>query len=193
MESGQEAVAAAKQSGDRIYEYVGYGIWGWAAGRAGRIELADDYMEQSQKVAYELGGKVVMTDLFTSARGEIALLSGHLNKSLELAQKGVAISQAVGGVLAEGIARRVWAQTLTSQPPPRWDEAEVQLAESLRVLESGPCRPEVARTHLVWGSLCHSLGDVASARKHWENAAALFDCCEIAQELVNVRKLLAGL
>jgi class 3 adenylate cyclase/tetratricopeptide (TPR) repeat protein len=193
MEAGQEAVAAAEQSGDRIYEYVGYGIWGWAAGRAGRIETADDCMARSQKVAQELGGRVVMADLFTSARGEIALVSGYLDKALELAQKGVAISQEVGGVLAEGIARRVWAQTLTAQPSPQWNEAEAQLTESLRVLELGPSRPEAARTRLVWGSLCHSRGDVASARKHWEKAAALFESCDIAKELENVRRLLAAL
>jgi tetratricopeptide (TPR) repeat protein len=193
MEAGQEAVAAAEQSGDRIYEYVGYGIWGWAAGRAGLIETADDCMARSQKVAQELGGRVVMADLFTSARGEIALVSGYLDKALELAQKGVAISQEVGGVLAEGIARRVWAQTLTAQPSPQWNEAEAQLTESLRVLELGPSRPEAARTRLVWGSLCHSRGDVASARKHWEKAAALFESCDIAKELENVRRLLAAL
>lgn len=193
MEAAQEAVKAAELSGDRIYEYVGYGVWGWAAGRAGRIKTAKDCMARSQKVAQDLGGKVVMADLFTTARGEIALSSGHLDKALELAQKGVVISQEMGGVLAEGIARRLWAQTLIAQPSPRWHEAEEQLIKSIQVLESGPSRPEVARTHMALGFLCRSLEDIPAARKHWEKAATLFESCSIDKEFENARNLLAAL
>jgi len=191
MEAGHQAVKAAKQSRDQIYEYIGYGLWGWAAGRANQIETAAGCMAQSQEVARKLGGKVIMADLFTSAAGKIALISGNPEKALALAQKAVVIAQEMGGLWGEGIARRVWGKALTAQPSPQWDEAEIQLAKSLRVLESGQIRPEMARTHLVWGSICHHRSNVVVAREHWEQAAVLFEACGITQELENVRKQLA--
>jgi tetratricopeptide (TPR) repeat protein len=92
--------------------------------------------------------------------------------------------------LAEGIARRLWGQALSSFESSRWDEAEIQFAESLKVLESGQNRLEAARTQRAWGLLCYERGDLAPAREHWQKAAALFEASSLTRELEEVRELL---
>lgn len=190
MEAAEEAVKAAEQSGDRIYAYVGYGVWAWAACRNGQYEEAAARMARSHEVAQELGGKVIMADLFAAATAEIALGSGRFDETLALAEQAVGIAQKTGGILAEGIARRVWGQALCGLVPPRWDDAEVQLEKSLGVLESGHNLLEAARTRVAWGSICRDRGNLPSAREHWEKAAALFEASGLNRELEEVRALL---
>jgi tetratricopeptide (TPR) repeat protein len=49
---------------------------------------------------------------------------------------GPALSMSgMGGIYAEGLARRVQGQALAALAPPRWVEAEAQFKESLRLLE----------------------------------------------------------
>jgi class 3 adenylate cyclase/tetratricopeptide (TPR) repeat protein len=190
IEAAKAAVTAAEQSGDRIYAYVGYGVWAWAACRNGQYGEAASCLARSQEVAKELGGRVIMADLFATAMAEIALGSGRLAEALVLAEQAVTMAQKAGGILAEGIARRLWGQALASFESPRWDEAEIQLAESLKVLESGQNRLEAARTHRAWGLLCHDRGNLASAREHWQKAAALFAASGLTRELAEVREFL---
>jgi tetratricopeptide (TPR) repeat protein len=193
IEAGQKAVKAAEQSGDRFYIYVGYGIWGWAAGRAGQLEAAVNCMRRSQEEARKLGGQVIMADVFTAARAEIALHMGRVEETLTLAEQAVSIAQKMGGIWGEGVARRLWGQALTALPSPCWDEAETQLAESLRVLEPGQNWLEMARTHVAWGTLCREGGNHDTARNHWEQAAARFRASGITQELEHVNKLISAL
>ena len=58
------------------------------------------------------------------------------------------------------------------------------------MLESGQNRLEAARTHRVWGLLCYDRGNLASAREHWQKAAALFEASGLTRELEEVSELL---
>jgi len=44
----------------------------------------------------------------------------------------------------------------------QWDEAEAQLAHSLRLLKEGHSRLEAARTRVAWGTVCRDRGDLAA-------------------------------
>ena len=66
------------------------------------------------------------------------------------------------------------------------------LAASIKVLEAGHNRLEAARTHRVWGLLCHDRGNLAQAREHWEKAAVLFEASGLTRELGEVREFLNG-
>ena len=74
---------------------------------------------------------------------------------------------------------------------PQWDEAEAQLAESLRLLEAGQSQLEAARTQVAWGTLCRDRGDLAAARAHWERAAAQWEASGLTHELERTRELSA--
>ena len=191
IETAQAAVMAAEQSGDRIYVYIGYGLWGWAAGRAGQLEVATDCMARSQEVAQELGGQIIMADVFTTAKAEIALNMKCFDEALGLAKRAVNIAQKMGGIWGEGIGRRVWGQALIALASPNWKQADRQMAASLRVLESGQNLIEMARTRVAWGAVYHDRRNFAAAHDNWEQAAAQFQASGTTRELEEVCALLA--
>ena len=150
-------------------------------------------MARSQIVLDELGGKIIGADWIAAINAEIAFGMGGIEEALNLAERAVGIARKMGGIFAEGWARRVQGQALAALAPPRWDEAEDQLKESLRLLESGQNRVEAAYTHLAWGSVCRDRGNPTAAREHWEQATAQFEASELVQELERIRALLADL
>ena len=77
--------------------------------------------------------------------------------------------------------------------PPQWDEAEDQLAQSLRLLEEGQSRLEAARTHVAWGAICRDRGDFIGAREHWEQAATQWEKSGLTHDLARTRVLIENL
>jgi len=172
IEAARKAAEAAEESGDQILVYLGHGIQAWSEARAGQFEAAGASMARSQAVAQELGGRLVFEDRFLAASAEIALGAGRIQEALDLAERVVATAQAMANPWCEAHALQTWGQALAALEPPRWNEAEVRFAGSLRLFESVLHRTEAARTHLVWGTVCRDRGDLAAARGHWEEAAA---------------------
>jgi len=192
MEAAKAAVEAALQSSDLIYQYVGYALWAWSAARNGQLDIAAEKMIKSHEVAQKLGGKAIMGDIAMAARSEIALLKGDWNDAVELAQKTLEVAQMTGAVWSAGVAYRVWGQALVNFDPPGWDEAEMHLAESLSVLETGENRLEAARTHLIYGKICHDRGNTATALNHWEQANRQFTESKATREIQKVQNLMAS-
>ena len=192
MEAAQAAVEAARQSGDLIYQYVGYALWAWSAGRNGQLDIAAEKMIKSLEVAQQLGGKVIMGDVSMAAKAEIALLKGEYNDAIELGRQTLEIAQITGAAWSAGVAYRVLGQALVNSNPVHGEEAEKQFAESIKVLESGKNRLEAARTHLVWGTVCRDRGNTAMAQNHWELANRQFTESNSAREMQTVQELMAS-
>jgi tetratricopeptide (TPR) repeat protein len=193
IEAGLQTVKTAERSGDQVYTYLGQGLRGWAEGRAGRFEAARISMARSQAAAQELGRSLQLVDWLAVANAEIAFGLGRIEEALALAEQAVDIAQEMGGTFAEGLARRVWGQALAALTPPCWDEAEVLLAESVGVLQSGQSWLAAARTHVAWGIVCRDRGDIVGAREHWEKAAAQWEESELPWELEKVKVLMGTL
>lgn len=188
--SAQEAISVARKSGDRIYVYVGSGIAAWAACRKGDLADAAQYLKHCRSIAQELGGRVIMGDLFATAAAETALNSGQPDKAIELAQQASQIAQQIKGILADGISRRIRAQALCAQHDRNWDQAQELLAQSVKILQSGGNANEAARTHLVWGRLCADSGRTEAAHEHWHIAASSFESAGLSGEYDVVQSLL---
>jgi tetratricopeptide (TPR) repeat protein len=193
MEAAKAAVEAARQSKDLIYQCVGYALWAWSAGRYGQLDVAIENMLRWEEVARQLGGKVIMGDVSMAARAEIALLKGDWNNAIELANQTLEVAQMTGAVWSAGVAYRVWGQALVNLNPPGWEAAEKHFAESISVLETGKNRLEAARTHLVWGNVCHDRGNTATALNHWEQANRQFTESNASREKQKVQDLMAAL
>lgn len=193
IEVGRKGVEAGEQSKERIFVCLGNAWRGWAEGRAGHFEAAKASMARSQIVQDELGGKIVAADWIAAINAEIAIGEGRIEEALSMAERAVAIAQKMGGIFAEGLARRIQGQALAALAPPRWVEAEDQLKESLHLLESGQNRVEAAYTHLAWGHVCRDQGNPTAAREHWEQAVVQFKTSDLPKELGRVHALLADL
>ncbi len=191
IEAAQAAVNSSMQSGDYIYLYVGYGLLSWSASRRGQLDLAEKSMHQSQDVAQKLGGKVIMGDVFQSARAEIAYLMGDMDNAIQTANQTIEMAQKLGAFWSAGVSYRVWGQALYKLDLQSWEEVERKFAESIRILESGQNQMEAARTHLTWGQLSQDRGNADEARAHLEQAANKFSEGNANNDLDNVKELLA--
>jgi ABC-type dipeptide/oligopeptide/nickel transport system ATPase component len=128
--------------------------------------------------------------------GKTALVTefaGRVQEALELVERAVATAQEADNLVTEAYARQIWGQALTELEPPRWNQAEAQLAESVRLFESGQAGLWAARACTAWGTICRSRGDPVAARKHWEKAAAQWKASGITRELETVGALIAAL
>ena len=193
IEVGRKGAEAGEQSKERVFVCLGNAWRGWAEGRAGQFEAAKASMARSQVVLEELGGKIIGADWIAAINTEIAFGMGRIEEALKLAERTIGNARKMGGIFAEGWARRVQGQALTALAPPRWDEAEDQFKESLRLFESGQHRVEAAYTHLAWGHACCDQGNPTATREHWEQAAVQFEASDLLQELGRIHALLADL
>jgi tetratricopeptide (TPR) repeat protein len=189
----RQAVEMAEESGDRIYVYVGYVHQGWSAARAKQYDLAAACVAKAEAVTQELGSRLGGPDVLATIKAEIAYGAEHVQEAITLAERAVDISREVDSLRSEGLARRTWGQALAALAPPRWDEAETQLAYSVRLFEEGQARLEAARTHVAWGTICCDRGDLDGARAHWEQAAAQWEASGLNHELARTHALLGGL
>lgn len=122
----------------------------------------------------------------------MALVAGDAAESCRLAERAVALAGAMAGTFAMGLAERAWGLALARADSPPWAEIDAHLAAALAAHEPHECRPEAARTRLVWGRLYLARNDRPTARPHLERAAALFAACGIAAEEAEARAVLSA-
>jgi tetratricopeptide (TPR) repeat protein len=193
LKASRQVAELAERFGDRVYIYVGSFHQSWAASRAGQYDVAAAHAARAQAMERELGKRLIHAVDLAAVRAEIAFGAGCVQEAIVLAEKAVGIAQEIGCIFAEGLARRAWGQALAALVPRQWDEADTQLAESLRLLEWGLCRLEAARTHVAWGTVFRDRGDLAAARVHWEQASAQWETSGLSHELERTGALIDSL
>lgn len=194
IETADDAVECARQAGDKMTEYVmteyvGLGFKAWSEVRAGRPSLARETMDRYEALAQTLGQRLVVADWFAAARAEIALALGQTSEPCRLAEEAVEMATAMGGVFAEGFARRTWARAVAARGRPA-EEVDTHLQGSLDAFESGGVRPEIARTHVAWAELLRARGEARAAVEHLDAAARIFDDIGLQAELEQVEDAL---
>jgi len=192
LEESRLAVEVARQSGDIVNAYLGYGFKGWAESRVGRHEEAIQSMLRSQAIGSQLGEQLVLRNWLAAAHAEVVLAAGRVEEALSRAEAAVELARAAGGLYGEGLAQRVWGQAMAEADPPLWEEAEVHLAASVQLLEAGEAFLEVARTRVVWGQICRKRGTLLSAQEHFGKAVAQFETSGLASEREKVRDYLTS-
>ncbi len=192
-ETTRQVMEAAEQTGDRILLRLCHAVRSYAELCAGQFEAAAESGEKAMAITQELGGHLVGVDITASTIAEIVLGKGQVEQALSLAEQAVAMAEKTGGIWAEGMARQVWGRSLAALSLPRWDEAEAQMAESLRLFELGEARLYAARTRMHWGIICRDRGKTDAAREHFEKAAAQWTASNISWELERVNNLIAQL
>jgi tetratricopeptide (TPR) repeat protein len=142
-------------------------------------------------VAASLGGRLQAVDQFTAWEAEIVFNANRVKEALILAEQAVGLARSLDSLATQGWAQRVWGQALANLNPPRWDEAEAHLAESLQLFKNGEVLVEAARTQVAWGLVCRDRGNLAAASEHLERAAAQFEASGLIDEARRTRAALA--
>lgn len=193
VETARQAMEASELSGNSVIVYFCHANRSYAELCNGQFDAAADSMAKCQAIAQELGAQLYASDTFTGYLAEIALGKGRLEQALSTAEQVAAKVQKTDDIWAEATARQVLGRSLAALSPPRWDEAEAQMAESLRLFELGEARLYAARTRMHWGIICRDRGKTDAAREHFEKAAAQWSASNISWELERVNKLIAEL
>jgi DNA-binding SARP family transcriptional activator/predicted ATPase len=193
IEAARQTVETVNESGGPVYLYVGYFFQSWAACYARQYAAATASAAQAQRLVEHAGEPFIHRDWLAAVHALSAFGAGRIQEAVALAQRAVGVAQEVGGIFAEGLARRAWGQALAALEPPHWEEAAAQLAHSLRLFESGQARLEAARTHVAWGIVCRDRGDLDGARAHWERAVAQWETSRLDYELARTEALLEDL
>ena len=140
-ETTRQGIEAAEQSGDRILVYLCYFSRSYAEVCAGQFEAAAESMAKcagSCTGAWRATLSLLTRSPVYSTKSPLA--KARSNEALSMAEQAVAMARKMGGIWGEGMARQVWGRSLAAMSPPRWDEAEAQMAESLRLFELGEAR-----------------------------------------------------
>jgi tetratricopeptide (TPR) repeat protein len=151
LKASERAIEAAVRSGHPVYSSLGLGFRALAESRLGQLAEAQDTLVQSDEVKAKFGGKLMMGDWLDAIGAEVMYNAGRTQEALALADRTVEMAQSVGGIFAEGWARRIRGQALARLEPPRRKEAEEEFAESVRLFEACDARLEAARTRDAWG------------------------------------------
>ena len=112
VDESRAVVEVASQSQDWMYVYMAHGFRAWAESRLGNHAAAVASMVKARTISRELGQGLFFTDWFAVADAEIAFNDNRMEEALALAEKGLNVAQSTGGGYAEGVAHRVWGQTL---------------------------------------------------------------------------------
>ncbi len=193
LETTRQAKEAAEQSGNRIFVYFYYANRSYAELCGGQFDAAAANMANCMAVAQELGGQLFGGNVFVTHNAEIALGRGQVEQALSIAEQAAAMAEKTGHIWGEASSRQVWGRSLAAMNPPKWDEAEAQMAESLRLYELGEARLYAARMRMHWGIICRDRGNTHAAREHFEKSAAQWSASNIPWELERVNKLIADL
>jgi len=192
-ETTRQGIEAAEQSGDRILLPLCHAVLSYAELCAEQFEAAAESGEMALAIAQELGGQLAGVDITASTIAGVTLGKGQVEQALSMAEEAVAMAEKTGGIWGEGMARQVWGRSLAALTPPRWDEAEVQMAESLRLFELGEAHLYAARLRMYWGIICRDRGKTDTACEYFEKAASQWTASNIPWELERVIKLIAEL
>jgi hypothetical protein len=185
------ALEVAERAHDRLISYLAGSGLSLALGRLDRSAEAAAQLARVDLLVQGLGTSLVFADWFAAARAEIALRAANSAAALLLAEQAVARARAVRGLYAEGLVQRVWGQALAELDPPRWDEAESHMRESLRLLDECGAALDAAQTYVVWAMLRRAQGDAAGAQEHLGHAARQFEASGITSELARARQLIS--
>ncbi len=185
--SAQSTVEAAVRSGDPMYQYAGYGFTAWADSRLGHHAAAAEAMHRSKAVGESLGGRLILADWFAAAEAELALNAGRMAEAVASARQALDTAKSVGGLLAEGLALRVWGSALARLDPSRMAEAAAHVTAAIEALERGDARLEGARARLALGVVHRRAGDTAAARAQFTLAEKQFKRSRLLPELGQAR------
>jgi len=164
----------------------------WAEACLGMHDKSTMHRRKAEEI-FSKRQTVLTHDWLLVGDADMALRAGNAELAIERVEKAIEVAKNMDGVLALGLAHRVWARALAAKNRPDWDSAERHLSESIRFLESGALWLPVAHTRMTWGQLSAMRGDIANAIVQYKLAEALFARSEESSLVIKAQERLATL
>ena len=169
IESGERLAELSSHTGDKVHEFLGHGLLGWAHSFLGHHELARSLRHRGRELAKTMGGRLMLSDWFDAADAEIALNAAYYEEALQRAQAVAAASRAAGLVMSLGMAERVWGSALAELGGPAQEWAP-HFATSIELFEAERLLPQLGLTRLRWAHALRTGGEAAAADAQFSQA-----------------------
>ncbi len=130
------AETSARQWAYPLYIAIALNYQALALSRLGNHAEAHHCANNARALAAHIGGSYLQSDWFAAAQAEIAANAEQYQEAIELAEQAKEQAQATGSDFARGWAERVLGVALATLHPERRAEADVHLAESLRLFDA---------------------------------------------------------
>jgi tetratricopeptide (TPR) repeat protein len=127
---------------------------------------------------------------FTAWLSEALLLSGQIEKALQLASQGVEIARHVGDGYGVGLAQRALGRIY--QASGALSQAETHLKGALDTFTSIQARFEAGRTHLSLAEVAYAQGNQAGVTTSLREAQELFRALRVWKYVARTEELARG-
>jgi ATP/maltotriose-dependent transcriptional regulator MalT len=191
LECAQRALPQLEKSGDQIYVSFILSMIGWAYSHLGHPREALSYRCQGQKLAQELGGRIIFSDWFAAADAEMALRAGDAQRASAIAEQIVPGLRTEDRVFALGLAEQVWGLALGRIAPLLAAKADGHLSTALSIMESTEQVLPAARLLLEWADLCRRRGETEQATALRAQAVAQFEASGCPQFVEGIERACA--
>jgi class 3 adenylate cyclase len=187
--SGAEAIAdceearrLAERSGDRFRIYLLQLYEAQAHSMLGDHPRARKLLEHSIELAKQLG----TTTLLAWGQGLLAtslLAASERDAAQRLCEEAIRLAEDTRDRLANALARRTLAEALAAHGPAAIAAAEQSILDAIRIQRELGCRPELARSHVIYSRLLASWGRRDEARQHVGEAIDMFRAMRMERDL----------
>jgi class 3 adenylate cyclase/tetratricopeptide (TPR) repeat protein len=188
----EDARKVAERSGDRFRIYLLQFYEGQAYTMIGDPARARELLEDSIGLAKHLG----TTTLLAWGQGLLAtslLLLGEHHAVPPLCEEAIRLAEDTKDRLADALAHRTLAEAVAVVTPAEVERAERLVLDAMRIQQDVGSRPELARSHLVYGRLLQRWGRRDEAAKHVMEAIGMFRAMSMARDLVEAEHVAVGL
>ena len=182
----------AERAGDRFRIYLLQFYEGQAYMMIGQPARARTVLEDSIALAKQLG----TTTLLAWGQGLLAtalLELGEHHAVPPLCEEAIRLAEDTRDRLANALAHRTLAQALAVVAPEDVEEAERLVLDAIRIQQDVGSRPELARSHLVYGRLLQRWNRQDEALKHVTEAIGGFRAMNMARDLAEAEHVALGL
>lgn len=188
IRAAKRSIEHAKQSGDKVYLFSSWSYLGWAQSYLGEHEAALASRSEALAIKQAFGGRLIITDWFDAADGEVALNAQRDWDALQKAQTVATTSRSMGLVLSTGLAERVWGAALRrlSDDP---TESDQHFTASIAALQEGGSALDIAHTELWWARTCLERGENKAGQHHLALATQQFKAASCDYILASLQQL----
>lgn len=169
LQRGHQALDAAKQCGEKIYQSLATGYLAWAENQLGRYDEALSHYQQLQERIAAMGGKLVLSILYDAVHAEVLLNTNQLDAAIERATAVATAARLDENCNALGMAERTWGVALHRRGGLPAGEVDAHLDASVRAFLTGGLALDAARTRRCWIQICRDREDHARAQKLTED------------------------
>jgi len=171
MDHVQRALGICREIGDRSSEAHALTIIGTIHLRQGDHRQAVTFHQQALALAREIGDRSREADILANL-SLARLQQGHHAAAAHVLQQAMALARESGDLALQAQALNNLGEVYRAQGRP--GDAYGRHMAAMEVAAVIGSKLEQARAHYGLGEACHADGDVGKARRHWQEALALY-------------------